>query len=95
MLNPYLDKTVLWFEDADMAEEPTTFQTYSDKLTEVEEFIKKEGAPYFEKKAKDAATKFISGLVSYSFLPLALKTLRVHRRSFFAVLFLCFFVNLI
>eukprot|EP00438_Fugacium_kawagutii_P032159 Skav231577 [mRNA] locus=scaffold481:232986:240909:- [translate_table: standard] len=54
VLNPYLDKTVLWFEDADMAEEPTTFQTYSDKLTEVEEFIKKEGAPYFEKKAKDA-----------------------------------------
>ena len=53
VVNPYLDKVVLWFEDADMAEEPTTFQTYSDKLTEVEEFIKKEGAPYFEKKAKD------------------------------------------
>ena len=53
VVNPYLDKVVLWFEDADMAEEPTTFQTYSDKLAEVEEFIKKEGAPYFEKKAKD------------------------------------------
>ncbi|CAK9044743.1 Peptidyl-prolyl cis-trans isomerase FKBP62 (PPIase FKBP62) (70 kDa peptidyl-prolyl isomerase) (FK506-binding protein 62) (AtFKBP62) (Immunophilin FKBP62) (Peptidylprolyl isomerase ROF1) (Protein ROTAMASE FKBP 1) (Rotamase) [Durusdinium trenchii] len=53
VINPYLDKVVLWFEDADMAEEPTTFQAYSDKLSEVDEFIKKEGAPYFEKKAKD------------------------------------------
>ena len=53
VVNPYLDKVVLWFEDADMAEEPTTFQIYSEKLAEVEEFIKKEGAPYFEKKAKD------------------------------------------
>mmetsp|Transcript_1198 Transcript_1198/g.3063 ORF Transcript_1198/g.3063 Transcript_1198/m.3063 type:complete len:739 (+) Transcript_1198:65-2281(+) len=52
-LNPYLDKTVLWFEDADMAEEPTSFQTYADKLQEVEDFVKKEGAPYFEKKAKE------------------------------------------
>ena len=55
-VNPYLDKVVLWFEDADMAEEPTTFQAYSDKLAEVEEFIKKEGAPYFEKKAKESWT---------------------------------------
>jgi len=53
VVNPYLDKVVLWFEDADMAEEPTTFQIYSEKLAEVEEFIKKEGAPYFEKKAKE------------------------------------------
>lgn len=53
VINPYLDKVVLWFEDADMAEEPTTFQAYSDKLSEVDEFIKKEGAPYFEKKAKE------------------------------------------
>lgn len=61
VVNPYLDKVVLWFEDADMAEEPTTFQTYSDKLAEVEEFIKKEGAPYFEKKAKDAWKKSANG----------------------------------
>jgi hypothetical protein len=44
-----------------MAKEPTTFQTYSDKLAEVEEFIKKEGAPYFEKKAKDAWKKSANG----------------------------------
>ncbi|CAE7893442.1 SSE1, partial [Symbiodinium necroappetens] len=33
-LNPFLDKVVLWFEDADMAEEPTSYQTYADKLQE-------------------------------------------------------------
>jgi len=53
VVSPYLDKVVLWFEDANMAEEDTPFQTYSDKLQEVEDFVKKEGAAYFEKKAKD------------------------------------------
>ena len=52
VVNPYLDKAVLWFEDADMADEPTTFEAYSEKLAEVEGFVKKEGAAYFEKKAK-------------------------------------------
>eukprot|EP00439_Symbiodinium_sp_Y106_P077406 s316_g16.t1 len=52
-LNPLLDKVVLWFEDADMAEEPTSYQTYADKLQEVETFVKQSGAAYFEKKAKE------------------------------------------
>lgn len=52
-LNPFLDKVVLWFEDADMAEEPTSYQTYADKLQEVETFVKQSGAAYFEKKAKE------------------------------------------
>ncbi|CAE7549625.1 MSI3 [Symbiodinium natans] len=52
-LNPYLDKVVLWFEDADMAEEPTSYQAYADKLQEVETFVKETGAAYFEQKAKE------------------------------------------
>lgn len=53
VVNPFLDKIVLWFEDADMAEEPTTLETYTVKMQETEDFVKKEGAAYFEKKAKD------------------------------------------
>lgn len=53
IMNPFLDKVVLWFEDADMAEEPTSFQDYADKLKEAEDFVKQEGAAFFEKQAKE------------------------------------------
>eukprot|EP00441_Pelagodinium_beii_P034042 CAMPEP_0197642190 /NCGR_PEP_ID=MMETSP1338-20131121/15929_1 /TAXON_ID=43686 ORGANISM="Pelagodinium beii, Strain RCC1491" /NCGR_SAMPLE_ID=MMETSP1338 /ASSEMBLY_ACC=CAM_ASM_000754 /LENGTH=736 /DNA_ID=CAMNT_0043215281 /DNA_START=74 /DNA_END=2284 /DNA_ORIENTATION=- len=52
IMGPFLDKVVLWFEDADMSEEPTSLKAYNDKLQEIEDFVKKEGAAYFEKKAK-------------------------------------------
>merc|ERR1740123_453636 len=48
VMGPYLDKVVLWFEDADMAEEPTTLEAYVQKLQETEDFVKKEGAEFFE-----------------------------------------------
>eukprot|EP00933_Yihiella_yeosuensis_P044365 TRINITY_DN39462_c0_g1_i1.p1 TRINITY_DN39462_c0_g1~~TRINITY_DN39462_c0_g1_i1.p1 ORF type:complete len:735 (+),score=195.67 TRINITY_DN39462_c0_g1_i1:64-2268(+) len=51
--NPYLDKVVLWFEDADYADEPTSLEVYTNKLQEVEDFVKKEGAAFFEKKEKE------------------------------------------
>jgi len=53
VLNPFLDKVQLWFEDAEYAEEPTSLQVYSEKLIEVEEFVKKEGAAFFEKQTKE------------------------------------------
>lgn len=53
VVSPFLDKMVLWFEDADFAEEPTSLEVYTEKMQETEDFVKKEGAAYFEKKAKD------------------------------------------
>lgn len=53
VVNPFLDKVVLWFEDAEMAEEPTSLETYSAKLQETEDFVKKEGAEFFERQAKE------------------------------------------
>jgi len=52
IMGPFLDKAVLWFEDADMSDEPTSFQAYSDKLQETEDFVKKEGAEFFEKRVQ-------------------------------------------
>eukprot|EP00927_Polykrikos_kofoidii_P061353 TRINITY_DN56189_c0_g1_i1.p1 TRINITY_DN56189_c0_g1~~TRINITY_DN56189_c0_g1_i1.p1 ORF type:complete len:788 (+),score=183.92 TRINITY_DN56189_c0_g1_i1:335-2365(+) len=50
---PYLDKVTLWFEDAEMQEKPATLEDYSQKLSEVDEFVNREGAGFFEKKAKE------------------------------------------
>lgn len=51
-LGPYLDKVVLWFEDMDMAEEPTSLATYAAKMEEVQTHVKTEGAAFFEAKEK-------------------------------------------
>jgi FK506-binding protein 4/5 len=48
-----LDKVTLWFEDAEMQEKPATLEDYSQKLSEVDEFVNREGAGFFEKKAKE------------------------------------------
>eukprot|EP00930_Biecheleria_cincta_P100419 TRINITY_DN92061_c0_g1_i1.p1 TRINITY_DN92061_c0_g1~~TRINITY_DN92061_c0_g1_i1.p1 ORF type:complete len:760 (-),score=199.83 TRINITY_DN92061_c0_g1_i1:148-2382(-) len=53
VVSPFLDKMVLWFEDADMADEPTSLEVYTEKMQETEDFVKKEGVAYFEKQAKD------------------------------------------
>jgi len=52
VLNPYLDKVILWFEDADMAEEPTSLDTYAAKFEETQTFVKTEGAAFFEAREK-------------------------------------------
>jgi len=52
VVSEYLDKVVLWFEDADMADEPTSLDTYATKLQETEDFVKSEGAAFFEKRAQ-------------------------------------------
>jgi len=53
VIGPYLDKITLWFEDAEYAEEPTPLEVYSEKFSEVKEFVQKEGAAFFEKKVKE------------------------------------------
>jgi len=53
VVGPFLDKVTLWFEDAEMAEEPTSLETYTAKLEETQAFVNAEGKEYFEKKAKE------------------------------------------
>lgn len=55
VLNPFLDAAILWLEDADMAEEVTSYEVYAAKLQEMEDFVRKEGALFFEKRAQDLA----------------------------------------
>jgi len=53
VLGPALDKVLLWFEDAEMAEEPTSLEMYAEKLQETEAMVKQEGTEFFEKQARE------------------------------------------
>merc|ERR550514_1017430 len=52
-LGPRLDEVQLWFEDAEYSEEETTYEAYAAKLEDVQEFVQREGAAYFEKQVRD------------------------------------------
>jgi hypothetical protein len=47
-----LDEWVLWIEDSQIAEVPTTLKQYTDKLEEVKDFLQKECAAFFEQQQK-------------------------------------------
>jgi len=53
MGGPALDKVLLWFEDAEMAEEPTSLEVYTAKLQETEDMVKQEGKEFFEKQDRN------------------------------------------
>jgi cell division ATPase FtsA len=47
-----LDEWILWNEDSQFAEVPTTLKQYTDKLAEVQDFLRTECAAFFEQQQK-------------------------------------------